>query len=289
LEKDNIISVIIPAYNASAYLSQCLECLLFQTYKSLEIIVVDDGSSDDTAKIAKQYPVRLIEQKNQGVSAARNAGINAATGQYIHFMDADDIVNLEFYEKMLYAALLSNADIACCGLVHERLPAVSFSYQDSILVSATEDKMRLTNVGNQGYSVKYLFKKSLLNQHQLNFDEDLQVAEDMVFSFKAVYWANKIVTVPGAIYNYKHRENSAMTTKGGLNRIDRRLKIQEAKRRRDIFAQENNIYIKGRPTKQDLDYKLFGIIPFFKKRIFDTGRIRWYLFGICVMQRKESA
>lgn len=286
MNKDTSISIIIPAYNASAYLAQCLDSVVCQGYMSLEIIVVDDGSTDNTKQIARQFPVKLIEQTNKGVSAARNAGIRVATGDYIHFLDADDIINLEFYEKMLTAALLSNADIACSGLVHERLPAISYSYQESILVSTTEDKMRLTNVGNQGYSVKYLFKKSLLDKHQLFFDEDMQVAEDMVFTFKAVYWANRIVTVPGATYYYKHRINSAMTTKGGLKRVDRRLKIQEAKRRRDLFAQENNIYIKGRPTKQDIGYKLFGFIPFFNKRIFDTGRIRWYLFGICVMQRK---
>ena len=287
MENNTRISVIIPAYNASRYLAQCLECLFFQSFKLLEIIVIDDGSTDNTTQIARQFPVKLIEQKNKGVSAARNAGINAASGEYIHFLDADDIINLNFYEKMLHAALLTDADIACCGLVHERLPAISFSYQESILVSATEDKMRLTNVGNQGYSVKYLFKKSLLDQHELLFDEDMQVAEDMVFSFKAVYWANRIVTVPGATYYYKHRENSAMTTGGGLKRVDRRLKIQEAKKRRDKFARENNIFVIGLPSKQDISYKLFGFIPFFKKRIFDTGRIRWYLFGICVMQRKK--
>lgn len=286
MKGENRISVIIPAYNASAYIAQCLDVVVCQSYMTLEIIVIDDGSTDNTIEIVRGFPVKLITQENKGVSAARNAGIRAASGDYIHFLDADDIINLEFYEKMILAAVRSGAEIACCGLVHERLPAITYSYQESILVSATEDKMRLTNVGNQGYSVKYLFKKSLLDKHQLFFDEDMQVAEDMVFSFKAVYWANKIITVPGATYYYKHRINSAMTTKGGLKRIDRRMKIQEAKRRRDLFAQENNISVIGVPTKQDISYKLFGFIPFFKKRIFDTGRIRWYLFGFCVMQRK---
>ena len=99
-----LISVIVPAYNAEQYIAQCIDNLLCQTYKNLEIIVVDDGSTDNTSRVLQQYPkVKYIYQPNSGVSVARNAGIEAASGEFIHFMDADDLLNLEFYEKMYEA------------------------------------------------------------------------------------------------------------------------------------------------------------------------------------------
>lgn len=93
---NKIISVIIPAYNADIYIEQCLSSLFCQTYKHLEIIVVDDGSTDRTSEIVKTFPVKLIRQENQGVSVARNRGISEATGEYIHFVDADDYLNICF-------------------------------------------------------------------------------------------------------------------------------------------------------------------------------------------------
>ncbi|GAB1416245.1 hypothetical protein MASR2M117_16510 [Paludibacter sp.] len=282
-----LISVIIPAFNAASYISQCLECIFIQNFKDLEVIVVNDGSTDDTEKIVSGFPVKLINQENKGVSAARNAGLKVAQGKYIHFMDDDDLLNLGYYEKMFEIAEQTNADMVCSGLKHERLPSLSSCYSDCIVVSATEDKMRLTNVGNQGNCVKFLIKRDLLEKNQIRFDEDLQIGEDVVFAIKAVYWANKIATVPGATYHYKHRTQSAMTKKGSISHLQRRLKVREAKLRRTAFINEHKINVIGMPTHRDICYKILGFLPLVKKRIYDTGRIKWYFIGICIIHYRR--
>ena len=110
------ISVIIPVYNVEKYLKECLNSVINQTLKDLEIICVNDGSIDNSLKIMKEYAlkdprIKILSQKNQGVSEARNFGIKNATGEYVAFLDADDCVSLDFYEKLYTKAKETNSDI----------------------------------------------------------------------------------------------------------------------------------------------------------------------------------
>ena len=279
------ISVIIPVYNGEKYLAQCLENILYQTYKKLEIIVVNDGSTDKSAEIAEKYPVKIIHQKNSGVSAARNTGISCATGDYIHFMDADDLINLDFYGKMIASALATDADMVCCEMIHERLPDRSFRFNEKTLISNVEDKMQMTNVREQGYCWRYLFKTDFLKTVGLLFEPELRCLEDLLFSFQAVFFSNKITFCPQAIYYYKHREQSAMTSV-----TEEHLQIRKACQAKvtslcEEFAQKHNLKNLLAPP-QKVYYKLFGI-PLLKKQIF-IGKVRWYLFGVYFFQRKNS-
>jgi len=278
------ISVIIPVYNGEKYLAQCFENILCQTYKNLEIIVVNDGSTDKTAEIASMYPVKLINQKNSGVSAARNAGIDCATGDYIHFMDVDDLINLEFYEKMISTSLATDADMVCCEVIHERMPYLSLRFADKLLVVNTEEKMQLTNVRKQGSCWKYLFRTDFLRKFNLRFDVEFRIAEDLVFSFQAVYFANKIATVPHAVFYYKHRQQSLITTTSLADRKKRREYTKKANQFCAEFAKQHNFKISS-PVPQRIVYKLFEI-PVLKKLTFSAGKERWYLFGIYFWQRK---
>ena len=279
------ISVIIPVYNGEKYIAQCLENMIFQTYKELEIIVVNDGSTDNSAKIAEKYPVKVINQKNSGPAAARNTGIDNATGEYIHFMDVDDLVSLNFYERMLSVSTLTGADMVFCELIHERCPGLSYRFVDMLVISNVEDKLVLTNVRKHGYSVRYLFKLSFLRQNELRFDTEKRFMEDIFFSFKSVILSNKIATVPGAAYYYKHREQSLNTSKKKNDMKERSFCLKEAFNLCDEYARQNNIKILFAPP-QKVQYKLFGI-PLLKKMIFCTGKERWYLFGIYIIQRKS--
>lgn len=121
----DIISVIVPVYNVQNYIAACLDSLIGQTYDALEIILVDDGSVDDSPLICKKYAetdnrVKYISQKNQGVSAARNTGLEAATGSYITFVDSDDYVAADYFERLHSDIVAYNADIVCCNLVEVR-------------------------------------------------------------------------------------------------------------------------------------------------------------------------
>ena len=119
--KNNLVSVIVPVYNGEKYVATCLENLLNQTYNNLEIIVVDDGSMDKSAELAACYPVRIISHEhNKGLSAARNTGIDNATGDFIHFMDVDDLLNTDFYKKMVEAIVVTDADIACSSVINRK-------------------------------------------------------------------------------------------------------------------------------------------------------------------------
>ena len=117
---EKLVSVIIPAYNIEDYIGRCLDSVLSQTYKNLEILVVDDGSSDCTGEILDDYEkkdqrIRVIHKENGGVSSARNIGIEAATGDYIGFVDGDDLMEPEMYKTLVNLLKEENADIAHCG------------------------------------------------------------------------------------------------------------------------------------------------------------------------------
>ena len=119
-----LISVIIPVYNVEKYLRRCLDSVIAQTYQNLEIICVDDGSVDESGKICDQYAVRdarikVIHQENQGVSAARNRGLDAAEGEYIAFVDSDDYILEDMYKKMLDMLLNYNVDLCVCQWQYE--------------------------------------------------------------------------------------------------------------------------------------------------------------------------
>jgi glycosyltransferase involved in cell wall biosynthesis len=283
-----LISVIIPAYNASLYVGQCLETVLAQSYINLEVIVVDDGSEDDTVQIIKRYPVKLIQQENQGAAAARNAGIHAATGEYIHFMDVDDLINLEFYERMLEAIVSVDADMACCGYVHERLPAFTSIVNEKFLYVSTDDKMRFANVFHQGNVWKYLYRVSFLRDRKLFFDADLRNAHDKVFAIQAVYFSNKIISVPGAVYHYKERSNSLVTSLSRKKRQVRERSIKAANEFCKKFANDNQIKVLSAPRYVTFQYALLGFLPLVKKRVYNSGRVRWYLLGLFIFQIKQK-
>jgi glycosyltransferase involved in cell wall biosynthesis len=287
MENSMLISVIIPAYNAEKYVAQCIENLLFQTYKKLEIIVVDDGSTDRTAEIVKQYPtVKYIHQENSGncPGVVRNTGIVAATGEYIHFMDADDLVNLEFYEKMINAILKTQADMACCGFVFERFLNQSQKIEYSLLASTIEDKLSLTNVSNYGACWKYIYKLSFIKENKLLF-EKIVTGEDRIFSIQAVFYANRIVSVPGAVYVYKNRANSITTSKK-LTFVRKR--HQDRRYASEVitnFATQHNFMLNKKQVYQRWNYKLLGL-PIFSKRVFYNGKTKWYVLNIPVFQKK---
>ncbi len=116
-----LISVIIPAYNAEKYLPKCFECLENQTYTNLEIIIVNDGSTDNTRNLCEEFAqkdsrVIVINKENGGVSSARNAGLDIAKGEYIGFIDADDLIENKYFEILIRNATNNNADISCCAI-----------------------------------------------------------------------------------------------------------------------------------------------------------------------------
>ncbi|MCL2597313.1 MAG: glycosyltransferase family 2 protein [Paludibacter sp.] len=211
----NKISVIIPIYNAQKYLKQTLDAVRYQTYQHLEIICVLDCPTDNSAEIVKEisegdYRFKIINHsKNLGLPAARNSGVKNATGEYIHFMDSDDLLNPEFYEILINAAVNSDADVTACSVFYEKKPKRGIWFRESKILSNTDDKIKDTEVAIQGWAWRYLIKKSFWNKNNFSFP-DLVPMEDRPVMIPMIFYASKVALCPSAVYFYKNRENSIL-------------------------------------------------------------------------------
>lgn len=245
MDKEPLISVIIPVYNGEKYIRTCLENMLNQSYKNLEIIVINDGSQDRSATISEEYPVLVIHlAQNQGLSAARNIGIDTAKGAYIHFMDVDDTVNPDYYKEMAAAVIKTDADIACGGMWNERYRYKSQRFKKIKVYTSLHGRMKATYVGKFGYVWRYLFKTDFLKKQNLRFEEG-RFVEDLIFSFLAVYYADKLVVVPNTTYFYYYWENSISTVQDKAHREKYLRDLMHARTYIRNFAHEHNFKIPG--------------------------------------------
>lgn len=220
------ISVIVPVYNVEAYLPRCLRNLCAQTLEEIEILLVDDGSTDGTGEICDRFAredsrIRVIHQANAGVSAARNAALAICRGQYIGFADGDDVPALNLYEVLLWAAEETGSDAAICqytlvdgetelGIVPADVPAAVLSVDSAAgLVMDFQKKVKVA-LWNK------LLKRSTITG--LTFDTNKYVAEDMEFLLKALLNANQAAYVPTGLYGYY-----AQRTGAAMNRADHSL------------------------------------------------------------------
>ncbi len=235
-----LISVVIPVYNREKHIKNCLEIITNQSYRNLEIIVVDDGSTDNSVAIVNQFSnIKLIHhQKNKGLASARNTGIVNASGKYIHFMDDDDEINDTFYENLLKASERNNADISACGMIHQKAKGKTQIFKKIKIHNSLNEKLSATYVGKWGYVVRYLFKLEFLKENKLFFEEG-KVIEDLPFSFQAVFYANKLVTVPNAEYLYVFNAESIMNSKTKEAKSKRRAGRKHSKQFVLNFAKEH--------------------------------------------------
>ncbi len=259
-----VISVIVPCYKGERHIASCLENLLGQNYQmELEIIVVIDGDVDKSASIARNYPVKVIVlEKNQGLSAARNIGLDASTGDYVHFMDVDDKINGDFYANMSVALFDTDADIACSGMFNDSKPYKCQIFNKMKVYSRERERMSITWVIKWGYVWRYIFRRRFLIDNNLKFEVG-RLIEDRYFSFQALYFAKKIVTVPGSVYTYRNTEGSIMNIK------DRewRERIHADKKHSDVmikeFAKHHHILVPGSGLN-------FGTVKYIVRKYYIT-------------------
>lgn len=226
-----IISIIVPVYNAEEYLCKCVDSLLSQAFGHVEIILVDDGSTDKSGKICDEYAarssrVRAIHTENRGVSAARNRGLDEAVGTYISFVDSDDWVEVEMYTTLLRSIVVSKADISCVGVKSDYNEGRGLLKKTDIAIECnTEEFLRVVieNPNIYGYVCNKLFKRELLQE--LKFDEELLSCEDLDFTVRYVTVCKKAIYTESELYHYRQRVTS---TTGELGYNDRKLSILDA-------------------------------------------------------------
>ena len=214
-----MISIIIPVYNASKYIRETVLSVMNQDYQDLEIILVNDGSTDDTRSICEQLKsederIIVIHQKNAGVSAARNHGKEAAKGEYLLFIDADDCLEKDMVRTLYQKMIETEADIVSCGAAIVKDGAViKEEFGTNRLYSYSKDEaLKFFLIGNKvniGVWTK-LFKKTLIED--LEFRTDVRINEDKLFIFEALMKADKYVVYDVSKYHYIQREDSATRT-----------------------------------------------------------------------------
>ncbi|HFZ7009291.1 TPA: glycosyltransferase family 2 protein [Streptococcus agalactiae] len=214
----NKISVIVPLYNVEKYIINCISSLTNQTYQNIEIILIDDGSTDNSGRICKKlaqedHRIIYLRKENGGVSSARNLGLQYATGSYIGFVDSDDYISKTMYENLLKRLLETNADIAETdfALIDNRFTKKKRKKIQKVLNK--EEAIREFLSGNvvENNLVIKLFKKTVIAN--LKFKEDVIVGEDMLFSLQALQNSDRVtVDTTNADYFYVVRSNSTMNT-----------------------------------------------------------------------------
>ena len=252
------VSVIVPVYNAERYLDRCMQHLLSQTLSDIEIILVDDGSTDDSLSICRNYAanakkiggavIKVIHQSNQGPAAARNAGLFCAAGKWIAFVDPDDYVSPDYCRASYEYAETTDADIVMFDAVREKEPLVLAD--ESMLIEAQDHIMNLRCAILYPYMLRYstnlhikdqyqsthksdiaiaapwnkLYKKSFLNDNNLIFPEQLKTLDDMTFNYLAFGCSPKVAYLHRKLYHYCFNKKS-ITNKYDPDRIQKDLEV----------------------------------------------------------------
>ena len=218
--KKKKISVIISVYNTANYIKKCLDSILNQTYKNLEIILIEDGSTDNSVEILKKYEkkdsriVLIINEKNMGLAASRNKGLARATGDYIGFIDSDDYIPLNYYETLIKAIEKEHADVAICdiNLIFE-------NEKTEILRKCCEGEWNIVNIIDNGMvasACNKLFKAELIKKYSFavgKINEDIAVVIPTLIHAKKISYAN-------CTYNYVQRNNSIQNSAFSMKRFD---------------------------------------------------------------------
>lgn len=220
------VSVVIPVYNVEKYIRQCLESVINQTLKDIEIICINDGSKDNTLKILEEYSQKdsrivLIDKENEGLSAARNQGTELARGEYISYIDSDDWVDIHYLEELYNAAKKYNSDVACSSIIRVTggRRRNKLIYKKEEFTRDIDKKNELTNVPIYSYVWNKIYKRDKLIQSGVKFPIG-RVYEDIIWSIQAIYYLDGVVTVPSAIYYYRKNPTSVMSSKAKQNAID---------------------------------------------------------------------
>ena len=202
------ISIIIPCYNAEKYLPKCLDSLINQTLKDIEIICVNDGSTDGSLSILKDYGKKdnrivIIDKENSGPSSCRNIGIEKATGEFIQFVDSDDWIEPETCEVCYQKSLENDVDMVSFNavMIHSKktTPLYYYNTKEEKLVSL-EDMISLL-FKSPFHSWHFLLKKDFLNKYKIRYPIDIFYCEDAIFSLTCLLKAKKVFLLPNAFYN----------------------------------------------------------------------------------------
>lgn len=210
------VSIIIPVYNVDEYLPECLDSVINQTLKDIEIICINDGSTDNSPAILNSYAQKdnrivTINKENEGVSKARNYGLNAAQGEYIMFLDADDYYTLDACEKAYNAVKLNNTDIGVFGFAKLNNNKIETSWHSKEITKICKENYKIDLYSFQGMIWHKIFRKSFLDEYNIRFLTDLKTGEDSVFAYTTFFNNASFTFIDGDFYIYRLNRNNSAT------------------------------------------------------------------------------
>lgn len=194
------ISVIVPVYNTQKYIAECIESILSQDFNDFELILVDDGSTDDSGKICDEYSsmdsrIKVYHQANGGVTSARKLGVKVSKGEWISFVDSDDTITRDYLSKLYTSS--------------DGVSIVSAEEKENALISAQEFRKRCIYVECEVGPCAKIYKKKSFRDNIFNIDNKVTLGEDMLMNIRLSYNSNKVRLINEKIYNYRYRSESA--------------------------------------------------------------------------------
>ena len=215
-----LISVIVPVYNVAPYLRKCMDSILFQTYQNLEIILIDDGSTDESSDICDEYQKRdnriiVIHQQNGGLSAARNSGLDVAKGDFISFIDSDDWIHQDYFKQLIKYSQVKgiNIDIVQCGIIKTHTDQISSEvklHDTGRVYSGHNAAKMLYEPGAICFIVvcNKLYRKSLFTNLRFPIGK---MNEDEFLNYKLLYESSYVISLNDRMYFYRQRNGSIMS------------------------------------------------------------------------------
>ena len=251
-----MVSIIVPIYRVETYLRRCVDSILKQTYKDIEVILVDDGSPDNCGKICEELAlndcrIRVIHKKNGGLSSARNAGLQIAKGEYICFVDSDDWIAENYVECLLRTIFSYNADMSACNLqkIHDGDEQQTKQSDKVDLIDDEKYLCALTESSFAGYAWNKMFRAAIIESNSLHFDEQIFNGEDLPFVLEYLQYCNKVAYIKNVLYYYYIRPGSITTTVGFS---DKQYTI--------IYAREKVLQIISRVDSECVDTVICGYL-----------------------------
>lgn len=286
------VSVVVPVFNTEKYITKCLTSITKQTLREIEIIIVDDGSTDGSTEIIKKFMnsdhrIILLNQQNAKQGAARNVGINHAKGEYIGFVDSDDWIDLDYFEKLYMSAKKNNSDLALAtnvrignGLTKKRIEIKKEEF-----IQDLQAKIDVCNLCKDACPTNKLYKLNFLKNYGIFFPEGIH-CEDKIFTTMAVFYANGITTVPDLYYYYFRNPDSTVNSRKNKKAND----IYRENARKEVLE-----FLKSKNSNlRDKDFwaikkriSIFGITFLIIKESFNTDR--FLLFGLFNIFEKEKS
>ena len=253
---NHLISIIVPVYNGEQYLKELLDSIKKQKYKKYEVLLINDGSTDNSESICLKYKskdkrIKYYYKNNTGVSETRNFGIGKAKGEYICFVDADDIISPSYLSDFIELSYRTESDLYCCDLrkmVNPVCLEINKKFQESRFEKI--NKYEIINSSTSGYMCNKMFKTDIIKKNNLKFKKDIYMCEDFLFIFEYLNFCNNVTCINKSNYIYRIIPTSASKNIGNIKWFSI-LKVY------DIILQNKKVYTNSFFNKMYYSYVLY--------------------------------